>query len=185
MLATLVTMGAAGWYVAVYLARWEWNRAVVAGIIFLAAELGLIGTLVLERLGKLEDRIDERTAPPARPAEPDPRLVAHIHEAAPPSREPFAWLRTGEATNGTRLSVFVPVMLGAGVILSGVAWAVERIARLTGGPVLERRLAGRLDALALPPGGLLGEPASAGSDPFSPGPGPGPRPGAGAGAARP
>ena len=177
MMATLVTMGGAGWYVAVYLARWEWNRAVVAGIIFLAAELALVGVLVLDRLGRLEQRIDERTAAP--PAEPDSRVVAHIHEAAPPSSEPFAWLRTGEATNGNRLSVFVPVLLGAGVILSGVAWVVERIARVTGGPVLERRLAGRLDALALPPGGLLGQPASDRSDPFSPGPGPATGPGPG------
>jgi hypothetical protein len=52
--------------------------------------------------------------------------------------------------------VFIPVLLGAGVLLSGVATAVERIAGATARPVLERRLALRLQPLALPTGGLLG-----------------------------
>ena len=47
--ALLTVMVAAGWYVFVYLYRWEWNRALVSGIIFLAAEVALLGALVLER----------------------------------------------------------------------------------------------------------------------------------------
>jgi hypothetical protein len=41
------------------------------------------------------------------------------------------------------------------VLASAAAWAVETLARATARPVLERRLAGRLGALALPAGGLL------------------------------
>lgn len=191
LLAGLVTLAASGWYVAVYLARWEWNRALMAGVIFVAAELGLLGLLLLDRVARLERRLDESppgparlrpmqptrrapTAPVARPApagpptrrtgraEPDPRVLARVREAAP-SRRPFAWLDPAD-----RLSVFVPVLLGAGVLLTGVAWLVERIARLTGGSSLERGLASRLDVLALPPGGLLG--GDDPSDPFHPGP---------------
>lgn len=163
MLSALVTMGASGWYVAVYLGRWEWNRAVVAGIIFLAAEIGLLGVLMLDRLAKVQHRLGELERRESRQAEPepDPRVLTRLHDAAPPTRRPFDWL--GDSTQ--RMSVFVPVLLGAGVLLSGLAWVVERIGHLTAGPVLERRLAHRLDSLALPPGGLMGDEAP---DPFWP-----------------
>jgi hypothetical protein len=179
LLASLVTLAAAGWYVFIYLARWEWNRALMAGVLFVAAELGLLGLLLLDRLARLERRLDERDRAPARvappatvapslepaaPAAADARVLARVHDAAPPPRRPFAWLDPTD-----RMSVFVPVLLGAGVLLSGAAWLVERVARLTGGAALERRLAARLDVLALPPGGLRGG-AGAGEppDPFSP-----------------
>lgn len=195
LLAAIVTMGAAGWYVFLYLTRWEWNRAVVAGVIFLAAELALVGSLVLDRLAKIERRQagqagaamgaagtvsggPSRRAPqpgrsvgaawdasgePADHGAPDPRVRARLNGSAPSPREPFAWLRRESG----RLSVFVPILLGAGVVLSGAAWVVERLARFTAGPALERTLARRLDALALPPGGLLGD-DGAPHDPFSP-----------------
>jgi hypothetical protein len=191
ILAGLVTLGASGWYVAVYLARWEWNRALMAGVLFLAAELGLLGLVLLDRVARLERRLDE--APPPRAArrgdfdvvdvvtttgrsgaagagrhrrtgraEPDPRVLARVRAAAPPARRPFAWLGPAD-----RMSVFVPVLLGAGVLLSGIAWVVERIARLAGGSTLDRRLAARLDVLALPADGLMGDDAP--PDPFHPG----------------
>ena len=46
------TVLAAGWYFFAYLTRWEWNRAVVSALIFLAAELALLGALVLDRIGR-------------------------------------------------------------------------------------------------------------------------------------
>ena len=61
--------------------------------------------------------------------------------------------------------MFVPVLLGAGVVLSGLAWIVDRIARLTAVPSMERGLARRLTTLQPPAGGLLGE---APVDPFRP-----------------
>lgn len=164
LLAAIVTMGAAGWYVFLYLTRWEWNRAVVAGVIFLAAEVALVGSLVLDRLARIqsvlptEGPITSRrpSRPPSEPddrREPDPRVLARLNGSAPQPREPFAWLSRAP----DRLSVFVPILLGAGVLLSGLAWIVERLARFTAGPTIERVLARRLETLALPPGGLLGD----------------------------
>jgi hypothetical protein len=72
-----------------------------------------------------------------------------VREAAPEPRKPFAWL-TPDRTN-----VFVPVLLGAGVIMSAVAWVVEKLARATAGTSMERGLALRLEPLAPPAGGLL------------------------------
>jgi hypothetical protein len=76
-------------------------------------------------------------------------VLARVREAAPEPRNPFKWL------SPDRSNVFVPVLLGAGVIVSGIAWLVERIARATAGSSLERGLAVRLEPLAPPKGGLL------------------------------
>jgi hypothetical protein len=51
--------------------------------------------------------------------------------------------------------VFIPVLLGAGAVLSGLAWVVERVARATAGRSAETGLARDLGALDLPQGGLL------------------------------
>jgi hypothetical protein len=167
LLVTLVTMGGAGWYVFVYLYRWEWNRALISGVIFLAAELGLIGMLVIGRLVRIERRLDEGALSPAGGSsqprvvrrmetvgrvDPDPAVLARLRESAPPPREPFAWL----TKRPQEVSVFVPVLLGAGAVLSGLAWVVERLARRLTGPAVERNLARRLHAIALPPGGFVG-----------------------------
>jgi hypothetical protein len=164
LLATIVTMGGAGWYVFVYLYRWEWNRALISGVIFLAAELGLIGTLVIGRLVRIERRLDEGGVPAGpgslsgpssralRRVEPDPAVLARLRESAPPPREPFAWL----TKRPQEVSVFVPVLLGAGAVLSGLAWVVERLGRRLTGPALENNLARRLHTIALPPGGFVG-----------------------------
>jgi hypothetical protein len=152
-LALLVVMAAAGWYVFVYLHRWEWNRALVSGIIFIAAEVALLGALVIERLRRLDrriDRLDERA---------NERVLQQLHEHAPPPARPFRWL------DSSQTNVFVPVLLGAGVVLSGLAWLVDRVARLTAVPSMERGLARRLGTLQPPAGGLLGDPAP---DPFRP-----------------
>ena len=153
LLALVVVMAAAGWYVFVYLHRWEWNRAIVSGVIFLAAEVGLLGALVLDRVARLYRRVD------ALDRRPDERVVTILREHRSEPLRPFAWLKPGQT------NVFVPVLLGAGVVLSGLAWLVDRIARLTAVPTMERGLARRLGRLQLPPGGLLGEPPH---DPFRP-----------------
>jgi hypothetical protein len=76
------------------------------------------------------------------------------HAASPPPSEggeggPFAWL------SDDRLGVFVPLLLGVGVILSAVAYVVEHAAAATrsprGDPALERRLR----RLARPHAGLV------------------------------
>jgi hypothetical protein len=147
--ALVVVMAAAGWYVFVYLHRWEWNRAVVSGVIFLAAEIALVGTLILEKLSAADRR---------QPV--DEHVVRRIREHAPEPPKPFKWLDPSQQMN-----VFVPVLLGAGVVLSGLAWFVDRLARFTAVPGMERGLARRLGRLQPPPGGILGE---APVDPFRP-----------------
>ena len=128
-------------YFFVYLWRWEWNRALIAGVLFVAAEVAMASAAVLGRLRRMEDRM-----PP-----PDPAVLARIRETAPPARDHFEWL----SPKSGRLGVFVPVLIGMGVVASGLAWLVERLARATAGPALERGLAGRLTSLAWPAGGLV------------------------------
>jgi hypothetical protein len=145
-LSQLVTGGVlviSGVYLLVYLYRWEWNRALVAGLFFVAAEVAIIGAAVLRRLRELEARLDAGIAPAP---------LDRIRETAPEPRQPFAWLEE----SGGSMSVFVPVLLGAGVVLSALAAVVERVAGVTARPVLEEQLAGRLAPLAMPAGGLLG-----------------------------
>jgi hypothetical protein len=140
-LAVLCSSGA---YVFVYLYRWEWNRALVAAALFIATEVALGLVAVLDRLRSLATDVD-------RLCRPDPRVLARIRESGPAPSNPFSWLTPDDGTVG----VFVPVLMGAGVVLSGVAWMVERLAGATARPTLERALATRLSVLGLPPGGLL------------------------------
>jgi hypothetical protein len=144
--ALLAVMAAAGWYVFVYLYRWEWNRALVSGIIFLAAEIGLLATLVLERLSKLGRRVDNIDRGRA-----DERALRRLREHAPEPARPFAWL------DRSQMNVFVPVLLGAGVVLSALAWVVDRVARMTAVPTMERGLVQKLATLQPHPDGMLGE----------------------------
>jgi hypothetical protein len=145
----IVALVASGIYLFLYLYRWEWHRALVAGVIFVAAEVGLATAAILDRLRTMESRL---TIWAARNTED---VLARLQETAPESKVNFEWLSPRDG----QLSVFVPVLLGAGVILSGVAWLVERMARATARPVLERGLAMQLAPLSMPSGTLLGNPA--------------------------
>lgn len=140
-LAAIVTLVASGVYFFVYLDRWEWNRALISGVIFLAAEIALLGGLALDHIRAL--RAAQAASDQPRRG-PNPRVLARIRDSAPPQRIRFAWLRP-DTTN-----VFVPVLLGAGVVFSGLAWVVERVARATAGRSMERGLAVRLGSLELP-----------------------------------
>lgn len=151
-LAAVVTLLASGAYFFVYLYRWEWNRAQVSAAIFLAAEIGIIGWLLSDRLRKVERRLDRAAADDAQ------RRLQVLRETAPPPQVTFGWL-----TRTDRTSVFVPVLLGAGAVLSMLAWVVERFSRATAGRVAEHGLALRLGVLEPPPGGLLDE----GGDPLA------------------
>jgi hypothetical protein len=159
-LAAVVTALASGWYFFVYLTKWEWNRALVSAAIFLAVEVALFGALALDRIGRLTRTVnamqpDRRSAVTARVPRAD--VLARIRDSAPAPRKPFEWL------SPDRSNVFVPVLLGAGVIISAIAWVVEKVARATAGPKLEQGLALRLEALAPPAGGLLDR----GEDPYA------------------
>jgi hypothetical protein len=144
----VVSAAATAVYTIVYLYRWEWHRALVAAVFLVVAEVALATTAVLRRLSALDQRLDTMTAAtPSAGTAMD--VLSRVRESAPPPRPVFAWL-SPQGTN-----VFLPILLGAGVLASAAAWAVETLARATARPVLERRLAVRLGALALPAGGLL------------------------------
>ncbi len=138
-----VVMATTAVYFFVYLWRWEWNRALIAGVLFVAAEVAMASATVLNRLHGLSEKLST----------PDPAVLARIRESAPPPRDHFEWL----SPKSGQMGVFVPVLIGMGVVASGLAWLVERLARSTAGPVMERGLAARLGPLAWPAGGLVPE----------------------------
>jgi hypothetical protein len=149
MLILAVTIVAAGWYFFAYLLWWEWNRALIAGIVLVGAEvaLGILFTLAkLDELRRKMDVVAGRTD----------RIRARL-DAAPSSDGRFAWLAKPD-----RVGVFVPILLGAGVILSGIAWLVEQVARATHRAGTTDGLAKELAVLSPPAGGFL----SADDDPL-------------------
>jgi hypothetical protein len=146
----IVVLMASSAYFLVYLRRWEWDRAQEAGLVFVAALIALVASVLLRRLQAIDARIEElqhRPAPPSPPA-----ALEAIRDSAPPPPDRFAWLRESQS----RTNVYIFMLLGAGVLLSGLATVVERVGGATAKPVLEHRLALRLQPLALPAGGLLG-----------------------------
>ena len=165
-----VAMAGSGVYLFVYLYRWEWHRAVIAGVLLLVAETALLGAVILERLRSIERRLDAKGAEAgSTPSEASKAregtaggagadagaddILARLKDTAPEPKVNFEWLsQRGE------MSVFVPVLLGAGVVLSGVAWVVERVARVTARPSLERGLSLQLAPFAMPVGTLWGAP---------------------------
>jgi hypothetical protein len=156
LFAGMVALGAAG-YVVVYLYRWQWQRAILSGVLLLVVEVLLLGLMLLDRIGRLEQRVrdgDHRQE----------EILARLGDSEPERRERparavsaarFAWL--DQALERERHTfVFVPVLMAAGVAMSGIAWVVERVARRTVRPAATRRLAARLAPLAAPPGGVGG-----------------------------
>jgi hypothetical protein len=143
-----VTLAASGTYVFVYLDRWEWNRALISGVIFVAAEVALATLFLANRL----TRLTAGTAPRREQMRAE-RTLGRLRATAPTGRDHFAWIRRPEQMN-----VFVPVLMGAGVVLSGLAWGVERLAHLTARPALEQGLARRLGTLAPPADGFVPAP---------------------------
>jgi hypothetical protein len=143
-LVAAVTMLASGAYLFVYLYRWEWNRAMIAGIIFLATEVAVIGWLLNGRIADLRAEVDRSRAE---------RIAGHLAAARNQPSTTFAWL--SPRRNGT--SVFVPILMGAGFILSALAWLVERLARHTAGRWNDRALARELSTWSPPAAGFLAE----------------------------
>jgi hypothetical protein len=119
-LAVLV-LAVSGTYVIVDLARWEWNRAMMSGLVFVAALVVTVAMVVMHHLRRLEDHVavladDRLGSHPVRDAlraGDGDRAVRH-----------FAWLRSPS----DRVGVFVPVLLGAGVIVSFLTYVIEHVA---------------------------------------------------------
>ena len=139
-LAGVATLVAGALYMIVSLNRWEWNRALFFGLIVLIAEMGLATGLVLRRISKLE--LQRAT---------DPAVGAIIRATRPPTADRFAWLK--DASN--RNNVFITFLVGGGVILSAIAWVVDKIAAGTTTVQGEHKLAIELAPISYPRGGLL------------------------------
>jgi hypothetical protein len=140
-LAGIATLVTGALYMIVSLNRWEWTRALFFGLIVLIAEVGLATGLVLRRLARLEYA--------RKPA--DEAVMEVLRATRPPAPDRFAWLkRSAEQSN-----VFITFIVGGGIILSGIAWVVDRVAARTSTPAGEQRLAEALRAISYPPGGLL------------------------------
>jgi hypothetical protein len=141
----LVAAGA-GTYLVVYLYRWQWQRAMICGVLLLVVEVMLLGLVTLGRLSRIEERLRDTDR---RQRELDARqedVLTRLREPAVAHEERrFRWLEDP----AERTYVFVPVLMVAGVLLSGLAWVVQRVASATAKPA-ERHLAGRLAVLAAP-----------------------------------
>ncbi|WP_217207575.1 hypothetical protein [Streptomyces sp. AC550_RSS872] len=141
----LVATGA-GTYLIVYLYRWQWQRAMICGVLLLIVEVMLFGLVTLGRLSRIEERLRDTDR---RQRELDARtedVLTRLREPAAAREETrFRWLEDP----AERSYVFVPVLMVAGVVLSGLAWVVQKVASATAKPA-ERHLAGRLAVLAAP-----------------------------------
>src|SRR5690606_4180069 len=123
-------------YLFLYLSRWEWNRAMIAGLVLVASETALFAGAILVRIERLEERLDQRQDDP---------VPQELRATRGTTENRFDWLAPPD-----RLGVFIPVLLGAGAVISALAWVVERVARLTVGRATEHVLAMRLSVLRLP-----------------------------------
>lgn len=136
--AGVVTLVLAAGYMVVSLNRWEWNRALFFGLLVLITEVALATALILQKLG--QDRSRHGI---------DPAVLAALRETRPPHPNRFEWLRPNQ------MNVFITFLVGGGVLLSGAAWVVDRLASSTTTPAGEERLARQLGPISYPTGGLL------------------------------
>lgn len=137
-LAGIGTLLAAAAYMIVSLNRWEWNRALFFGLIVVIAEIGLATGLVLRKIGHVTQEAERE-------------VIDVLRRTRPPSPDRFGWLKKSQ----NQFNVFITFLVGGGVVLSGVAWIIDRIAANTSTPTGEQRLAAQLVAISYPRGGLL------------------------------
>jgi hypothetical protein len=138
-LAGIGTLVAGLLYMVVSLNRWEWNRALFFGLIVVIAEIGLATALILRRL------------PKRGRAGADQEIVRILRSTRPDPANRFAWMRSSVQ----RSNVFITFLVGGGVLLSGIAWVVDRVASRTTGAAGDQRLARQLGLISYPRGGLL------------------------------
>jgi hypothetical protein len=112
----VVTMTGSAGYLFVYLSRWEWNRALIAGLVLVAVETAVFAGLLMGRLERVEDRLDrlgtDLRASGTRPAGSAEAMRAELRSGRPAPARRYDWLAPPD-----RLGVFIPVLLGAGAVL--------------------------------------------------------------------
>ena len=142
----VVALIASGAYLFVYIYRWEWHRALLVGVLFVATLVGLCTGLVMRRLARVEQGI--RSSGLHQPA---PGALERLR-AAPVESKPFPWLAPDALD---RSSIFIPVLLGGGFVVSGMAWLVERVAGRSARAGVEQQLAAELEEIAFPATSLV------------------------------
>jgi hypothetical protein len=139
-LAGVGTLIAGAVYMIVSLNRWEWTRALFFGIIVVIAEIALVTGVILRRLARVE-----------RAATVDPLVAEILRATRPPAPDRFLWLKQSLERN----NVFITFIVGGGVLISGIAWIIDRLASKTASAAAEQRLARDLTTISYPRGGLL------------------------------
>jgi hypothetical protein len=140
----------AGWHTVYYLYNWQWVRAQIAGIAFVATLVIAATWFLLARMDRLQRDIDRRLAQleaaatgqhPATDASSNrvmgsPPDFSWLDPAfSPPHRQSLLIPAAAVALSGApRTSVFIPILLGAGLVLSIVAGLVERTAATVHSP---------------------------------------------------
>ncbi|HEY6531066.1 MAG TPA: hypothetical protein VIY72_02095 [Acidimicrobiales bacterium] len=144
VLVLVITLVVAGLLAGQALYAWEWSRAVWMTVGFVAVEVALVGVLVLGRLKDLGARLE---------AERDRDLIRHrLVGTRPAPNDHFAWLRESMG----RTNVFVTMLIGGGVIISGALWLIDQVARRSvTSSNREGRLADDLRSIAPPRDGLV------------------------------
>lgn len=145
-LCLAAVIGVSGGYTVHYLNHWQWVRAQIAGIAFIAALVIAATVAVLGRLRRMERHLAVIAAALARPPdETGPPVPAQGSAGDVEPRPDFRWL--GEEVRGPLTflpvavlatlwpvaphhEIFIPVFLATGLLVSAVAWLVERLSSL-------------------------------------------------------
>lgn len=149
-IATLVlvaTLLFAGTYTFVYFARWEWNRALVSGMAFVAAQLALSTMAILRKLSRTDTTEHDSFGPSDGPGPRGPRPRPRRGD-----RE-FRWLDVDLQRD--RYGVFIPILMGSGVVVSALTWVLQRISQRTSDPTTAQELPSGLERIRFPDGGLV------------------------------
>lgn len=149
-LIATITLLWCGSYVFIYLYRWEWHRALMMASFFIATEVAVATALIARAL--------HRTARPSSPdggiaaasATANDRVAAQLRQARP---NRFEWLDSSM----TRSNVFITMVVGGGVMVTGLAWLLDRLAATTAGQQLDQSIAARLEPIAFPARALVAE----------------------------
>lgn len=146
-IATLVlvaTLLFAGAYTFVYFARWEWNRALVSAIAFLAAQVALSTMAIMRKVS----RTDTTDREPDGSNGTTPRGFGQRRA----DRE-FRWLDVDLQRN--HYGVFIPILMGSGVLVSALTWVLQKISQRTSDPASAQELPSGLERIRFPQGGLV------------------------------
>lgn len=143
-----VVLLVAGLQTVLYMLDWEWARAQFAAVAFVAALLLATARLILARMRRMEARIEVLTAAllAQEGGQATPGATPGPHPDGAEPRPDFRWLATPTATVPVLTlpllatlpawpdrSVFIPVFLATGLVVTVAASAVERLSALRAG----------------------------------------------------